>query len=115
MLRFKIGDKAKVIGDYSGHDFYLGEIVKILEIGSEYEPGKDCYLATSVDISDGREWYIDDEELSPYTNGDCVRQLSNDELGKFLEIVNIVFLGTKEQWIKWLEEPYEFDNDKFKS
>ena len=114
MLRFKVGDKAKVMDDYSGHSFLKGEIITILGIGSEYEPNRDCYLATSIDAPEVGEWYIDDEELSPYTNGDCVRQMSNDELGKFLEIINTVFLGTKEQWIKWLEEPYEFDNNKFK-
>lgn len=101
MLRFKVGDKAKVIGDYSGHDFYLGEIVKILEIGSEYEPGEDCYLATRVDISDGREWYIDDEELSPYTNGDCVRQMNNKQLSEFLASIPS---RTKDEWTVWLEE-----------
>ena len=106
MLRFKIGDKAKVIGDYSGHDFYLGEIVKILEIGSEYELDEDCYLATSVDIPDGREWYIDDEELSPYTNGDYIRQMSNEQLSKFLVLTKNVYPGTEEGWTEWLGKLY---------
>lgn len=114
MLRFKIGDKAKVIGDYSGHSFLKGETITILGIGSEYEPDRDCYLAASIDEPEVGEWYIDDAELASYTNGDYIRQMSNDELGRFFEIINIVFLGTKEQWVKWLEEPYEFDNDKFK-
>lgn len=106
MLRFKIGDKAKVIGDYSGHDFYLGEIVKILEIGSEYEPDEDCYLATSVDIPYGREWYVDDTELAPYTNGDYIRQMSNEQLSKFLVLTKNVYPGTEEGWTEWLGKPY---------
>lgn len=109
MLRFKIGDKAKVIDDHSGHGFCLGEIVKILEIDSEYAPNINCYLTTSVDIPDGREWYVDDEELAPYTYGDCIRQMNNKQLSEFL--ANIPS-KTKEEWIVLLEAPNEkFDKD----
>lgn len=101
MLRFKIGDKAKVIGDYSGHSFLKGETITILGIGSEYEPDRDCYLAASIDEPEVGEWYIDDEELSPCTNGDCIRQMNNKQLSEFLASIPS---RTKDEWTVWLEE-----------
>lgn len=106
MLRFKVGDKAKVIGDYSGHSFLEGETITILEIGSEYEPSRDCYLAASIDNPEVGEWYINDEELSPCTNGDYIRQMSNEQLSKFLVLTKNVYPGTEEGWTEWLEKPY---------
>lgn len=101
MLRFKIGDKAKVIGDYSGHSFLKGEVITILGIGSEYESDRDCYLASSVNSPEVGEWYIDDEELAPYTHGDCIRQMNNEQLGEFLANISS---RTKKEWTVWLEE-----------
>lgn len=46
-MRFKIGDKIKVVNSYSGGNFEEGDIVTIAQIGFENE---DCYGEMTIRI-----------------------------------------------------------------
>lgn len=56
-MKFKVGDKVKVIAEKHGHHFNIGEIVKI-EYTSEYECG---YICKSLKNND--YWNLRDDEI----------------------------------------------------
>lgn len=69
---YKVGDKAIIIREICGHQFNLGEIVKIVKLAGHH----DHYQA-----SDGKDvWYVSVEELFPYEiiKSKLVEELRND-------------------------------------
>ena len=57
-FNYKVGDKAIIIREICGHQFQLGEVVKIIK-----ESGHDRHFQAS----DGKEtWYVSMDELIPY-------------------------------------------------
>lgn len=58
-MKFKVGDKVRVINCHSGGNFDNGDIVTIAQIGSDYED--DVYGAISP--HDGYMWYLCEDEV----------------------------------------------------
>ncbi len=52
-MKFKEGDKVRIIDNTYGHEFEMGTIVRIVSVGTE------DYHATNGKV----EWYIKDEEI----------------------------------------------------
>ena len=82
-MKFKVGQKVRVVKPYSGSNFNDGEIVEIKDISSD-EAGNDCYLAISCEVQDEYSWYLYEDEVAPITNGDKIRVMSDDDLAEFL-------------------------------
>ena len=54
-MKYKVGDKVRIVSCEYGHGFNLGDIVKISKVGeTDYEA-----------IKNGESWYVDDEEVEP--------------------------------------------------
>lgn len=81
-MRFKVGQKVKVVNCYSGGNFENGDIVEIVQIGTDDGEEKDCYGAISP--YDNWKWYLYEDEISPVTNADKIRSMSDEELAKFI-------------------------------
>lgn len=62
-MKFKIGDICEVVKDVNGHEFEIGEHVRIVEVRPDDEdyPEDEDYKAEKLDGSD--YWYVIDEEL----------------------------------------------------
>ena len=59
-MKYKAGDKVKIIASKHGHEFDIGEIVRIAEVYS------DNYKA---DYLDGHDfWWVEDDEIEPANN-----------------------------------------------
>lgn len=58
-MRFKVGDKVRVISNESRHDFKIGEIVIIESIDRHY------YSAYNIDEE---TWWFTDKECEPVNN-----------------------------------------------
>ena len=58
-MKFKIGDKVKIIKNTSGHGFAIGDIVTITETHSDYD-GTPHYKVTA---SNTNSWYCWDDEI----------------------------------------------------
>ena len=86
-MRFKVGQKVRVVKPYSSDFFHDGEIVEIVYIGDDYG-NEDCYRVefTNPNISDvaGHVWYLNEDEVTPITNGEKIRAMSNQELADML-------------------------------
>lgn len=77
-MRFKIGNKVRVVNPYSGGNFDDGDIVIIERIGFEDE---DCYGAISP--HDNMMWFLQEDEVAPVTNADRIRAMTDEELADF--------------------------------
>lgn len=61
MTKFKAGDKVKIVGNSSGHQFRFGEIVYILNVGlTAYAAGR-----YRVDNSSRDWWYVKKDDIAP--------------------------------------------------
>lgn len=78
-MKFKIGNKVRVVSPYSGGNFEDGDIVEIVQIGFEDE---DCYGAISP--HDNMMWFLQEDEVAPATNADKIRSMTNEELAEWL-------------------------------
>lgn len=58
---FEIGQEVKIIGNTSGHEFDIGETVRVKALGN----GGEVESAECLDGSD--YWFLDGEELEPIT------------------------------------------------
>lgn len=92
-MRFKVGQKVRVVRPYSDSDFHDGEIVEIVGISPNAYYGQDCYKAISCENKDKDWWCLCENEVepipngnnaTPITNGDKIRSMSNRELAEFL-------------------------------
>lgn len=90
-MRFKIGQKVRVVKPYSDSDFHDGEIVEIVGISPNAYYGQDCYKAISCENKDKDWWCLCEDEVesiedkaAPITNGDKIRAMSNLELADLL-------------------------------
>ena len=109
-MKYKVGNKVRVVKPYSGGNFNDGDIVTIECIG--FEDDYDCYGATSPD--DGLMWYLNEDEVESVTNGDRIRDMSDDELAETLNSAicppdtscNIGQQCVK-CWVEWLRKPVE--------
>ena len=82
-MKFKIGQNVKVLHCYSGADFEIGDIVKIVGIGFEADP--DCYECVDAENLEGIHWYLYDDEVTPVSKADKIRSMGDDELAEFLD------------------------------
>jgi hypothetical protein len=54
-MKYKVGDKVRIVCEIYGHSFCVGDIVEILEVGGNgYEA-----------VKNGKFFYVIDEELEP--------------------------------------------------
>lgn len=81
-MRFKVGSTVVVVQVYSGGNFAVGDIVKVCQIGDDDGYEKNCYGAISP--HDGIKWYLFEDEVAPFTNGDLLRSMSDESLGEWI-------------------------------
>ena len=81
-MRFKVGSTVVVVQVYSGGNFAVGDIVKVCQIGDDDGYEKNCYGAISP--HDGIKWYLFEDEVGPFTNGDLIRSMSDQSLGEWI-------------------------------
>lgn len=81
-MRFKVGQKIIVEDCFSGGNFKIGDIVEIVQIGTDDGEDENCYGAISP--YDGLLWYLYEEEVGPLTNADKIRSMTDEELAEFL-------------------------------
>lgn len=52
-MKYKIGDKVRIIKDFNGHNFSIGKVVEIADVGFESYGAKDA---------EGIVWWFEDDE-----------------------------------------------------
>lgn len=62
-MKFKVGDKVKVIAEKRGHEFDIGEIIKIEEVS-----GRGSYQCSSLEKNE--LWWIGEDEFVKFTKAD---------------------------------------------
>lgn len=80
-MRFKVGNKVRVVNPHSGGNFYDGDIVEIAQIG-DGDFDNECYGAISP--HDNIMWFLYENEVMPATVADGIRAMSDEELAKYL-------------------------------
>lgn len=75
-MKFKVGDKVRVVNSHKGGDFENGDIITIECIDF------DCYGAISPHTN--IMWFLDEKEVQSLTNADKIRSMTNEELADFL-------------------------------
>lgn len=64
MAKFKVGDKVKIVGNSSGHQFEIGEIVYILKVHrSNYSAGRYRIDNTIFDW-----WFVKQDDIVPFNS-----------------------------------------------
>jgi hypothetical protein len=58
-MRFKVGDKVRIVSEVIGHEFEIGEEVIIVET----DDGHQDYVATGIDHKE--QYFVIDEEIEP--------------------------------------------------
>ena len=90
-MRFKVGDKIKVVNCYRGGEFDDGDIVTVSQIGDDDGNDTECYGCISP--HDGYMWFLFEDEVGPVTKADNIRHMKDDELAN--EFVRIIMLTCK--------------------
>ena len=107
-MRFKVGQKVRVVKPYSGSDFDNGEIVEIIGIERDAYHGQDCYKAVSCENKD-KDWScLCEDEVRPINNGDKIKIMTHEELMAFMETEEVQRLKgenyqSTQDWIKAVE------------
>lgn len=92
-MRFKVGQKVRVVKPYSYSDFHDGEIVEVVGIVPLAYYGRDCYKAVSCENKDKDWWCLCEDEVEPIesedkavplTNGDKIRAMNNEQLADLI-------------------------------
>ena len=86
-MRFKVGQKVRVVKPYSGSEFSDGDIVEIVRIGTEDGETMNCYGAVTSPAH--YIWYLYEDEVAPLTNADKIRNMTDEELADFIQRVQI--------------------------
>lgn len=88
-MRFKVGQKVRVVNPHYGCYFYSGDVVEIVRIGTVDGKDMNCYGARYEGSC--FLWYLHEDEVesieykaTPITNGDKIRAMSNRELADML-------------------------------
>ena len=90
-MRFKVGQKVRVVNPHYGCYFYEGDVVEIARIGTVDGKDMNCYGGRYEDSL--FLWYLHEDEVeaiesedkaAPLTNGDKIRAMSNQELADML-------------------------------
>lgn len=64
MAKFKVGDKVKIVGNSSGHQFEIGEIVYILKVRrSSYSAGRHRIGNNPFDW-----WFVMQDDIAPFNS-----------------------------------------------
>lgn len=84
-MRFKVGQKVVVKDCINGGNFENGDIVEIVQIGTDDGEDQDCYGAISP--WDKCKWYLYEDEIGPVTNADKIRSMTDEELADFIQRV----------------------------
>lgn len=58
-MKLKVGDRRKILSDYSGHNFRIGTMVRIIE---RVYDGKDRYYLAS-ELKNKNMWYVGEEDF----------------------------------------------------
>lgn len=115
-MRFKVGQKVVVKDCVSGGNFENGDIVEIVQIGTDDGDDMECYGAISP--WDGLIWYLYEDEVGPVTNADKIRNMTDEELYDFISGIDIYRCtcpaksicdeeSCEVNFIKWLKQPVE--------
>lgn len=90
-VEYNVGDYVKIIADFCGHGFDIGQIVIVTEMDSD---GKSVYGAESLD---GDDWCIDNEEIVLATEEEIAAAKAEIKANK-----------TEDKWAKIGREVGEF-------
>lgn len=102
-MKFKPGQKVKIIQCYSGGNFDIGDIVEIIQIGDDDGYTSECYGAISP--WDGWKWYLYEDEVAPVNNRDWLKSLNDAQFDKaIIDIVRHHF-RSDDGLLKWLDGP----------
>lgn len=102
-MRFKIGNKVRVVNPYSGGNFEDGDIVEIVQIGFEDE---DCYGAIS--LYDNMMWFLQEDEVAPATIADKIRIMNDEEMAEFIATkLPEDICDWTDLMLRWLQQPAE--------
>lgn len=64
MAKFKVGDKVKIVGNRSGHQFGIGEIVYILKVHRRnYSAGRHRIDNNILDW-----WFVMQDDIAPFNS-----------------------------------------------
>lgn len=105
-MRFKVGNKVRVVKPYSGGNFDDGDIVTIEQIG-DGDFANECYGAISP--YDNIMWFLQEDEVMPMTMGDLIRARNDHELAEMFSnlICNInegvEYSDNPNSWLEWLQ------------
>ena len=105
-MRFKVGNKVRVINPYSGGNFEDGDVIVIAQIG-DGDSCNECYGAISP--YDNIMWFLYENEVAPITMGDLIRARNDHELAEmFSDIISdikngLVFSDDPNDWLNWLQ------------
>lgn len=105
-MRFKVGNKVRVVKPYSGGNFDDGDIVTIEQIG-DGDFTDECYGAISP--YDNIMWFLQEDEVAPMTMGDLIRARNDHELAEMFSnlICNInegvEYSDNPNSWLEWLQ------------
>lgn len=107
-MRFKVGQKVRVVNPYSDSDFHDGEIVEIVGISPNAYYGQDCYKAISCESKDKDWWCLCEDEVRSINNGDKIKIMTHEELMDFMETEEVQRLKgenyqSTQDWIKAVE------------
>lgn len=106
-MRFKVGQKVRVIKPYSGSEFSDGDIVEIVRIGTEDGETMNCYGAVTSPAH--YMWYLYEDEVAPLTNADKIRSMTDEELAEWLEYEGGGACAEVFGWLDWLKQPAEWE------
>lgn len=104
-MRFKVGNKVRVVNPYSSGNFKDGDIITIAEICGN--PPLEFYGAISP--HDNMMWFLYENEVTPITMGDIIRARNDHELAEmFSDIISdikngLVFSDNPNDWLNWLQ------------
>lgn len=91
---YKVGDEVEVVSNTSGHNFDIGEVVRVIEVYN-----KDYYVQAK---GEGDSWYLGVKEIKPHKKQNMKYQAKREDLES---IINLPVCGEWEaRIIRWCKE-----------
>lgn len=104
-MKYKVGEKVRVVQCYSGGNFAVGDIVEIIQIGDDDGFDHNCYGAISQ--YDGMKWYLQEDEVGANTNAARIRAMSDEELAREINLMFKCDSDWQREFLNWLQQPAE--------